>query len=87
MCPTYSFECSECNFKTDRYVSIFYPKKSECPQCHKKTFIRCIGTGCGFIFKGNGFYETDYKQKGDWVKENDEMNKERTDRSKEDSEF
>ena len=85
--PTYSFECSKCGYKLEQFVPISYPKTTECPQCHKKTFIRCIGTGSGIIFKGKGFYETDYKQKGDWVKENDGMNKEREKRSKIDPEF
>lgn len=84
--PTYSFVCDECGFKMDRFVSIVYPKKSECPQCHKKTFIRCIGTGSGFILKGEGFYEHT-KQQGDWVKENDEMNKEREERKKIDPDY
>ena len=87
--PTYSFICDnpECNFKMDRFVKITYPKISECPQCHKKTLIRCIGTGGGIIFKGSGFYETDVKQANDYVKENDEMNKEREQRTKEDPDF
>lgn len=87
--PTYSFICDnpECGFKMDRYVSIKYPKISECPQCHKKTFIRCIGSGGGFNLKGKGFYQNDYKQYDDAIKENNQMNQERADRAKEDSEF
>jgi len=85
--PTYAFVCESCGYELERYVPITYPKKSECPQCHKKTFIRCIGTGGGFIFRGSGFYETDVKQANDYVKENDIMNKEREQRAKEDPDF
>ena len=84
--PTYSFECSECNFKMDRFVSIVYPKKSECPQCHKKTFVRCIGSGGGIIFKGDG-WTTNNKQVSDAIKENNKMNDERKNRSIEDKDF
>lgn len=85
--PTYDFVCSNCDYKMERFVPISFPKKSFCPQCKQNTFIRCIGTGSGIVFKGKGFYETDYKQKGDWVKENDEMNKERDKRSKIDPDY
>jgi len=86
--PTYSFVCDnpKCNFEMEKYVSIKYPKKSECPQCHKKTFIRCIGSGIGIVFKGTGWTTND-KQIRDAIKENNKMNQERIDRAKEDSEF
>ena len=85
--PTYSFECSntDCNFKMDRFVKITYPKLSECPQCHKKTFIRCIGTGGGFILKGDGW--TTNRQISNAIKENNKMNKEREQMSKENPDF
>ena len=37
---------------------------SKCPKCKKNKLVRLIGSGTGIIFKGNGFYETDYKRKG-----------------------
>lgn len=85
--PTYNFVCNSCGFKMERFVSIKYPKKSICPQCKKNTFIRCIGTGGGFIFRGSGFDETDRKQANDYVKENDLMNKEREQRNNNDPDF
>lgn len=87
MCPTFDFQCDNCDFKIERYVSITYPKKSLCPQCKKHTLIRCIGSGGGFNLKGKGFYQNDYKQYDDAIKENNQMNQERADRAKEDSEF
>lgn len=62
MCPTYNFECSECNWKQQKLVSILYPKKSKCPKCQQNTLIRLIGTGSNFILKGKGFYQNDYKK-------------------------
>jgi len=86
--PNYDFICDnpECNFKTEQFVPMSYPKKSECPQCHKNTFIRCIGSGSGIVFKGTGWTTND-KHTRDAIKENNQMNQERADRAKEDSEF
>ena len=85
--PNYDFECSECGYKMEQFVPMSYPKISECPKCKKQTLIRCIGTGSGIIFRGSGFYETDVKQANDYVKENDIMNKEREQLSKENPDF
>lgn len=85
--PTFDFICETCGYILEQFVSMNYPKITECPQCHKNTFIRCIGIGSGIIFKGSGFYETDIKQANDYVKENDQMNKERNQRAKDDPEF
>ena len=60
MCPTYNFECESCGWKQQKLVSVNYPKKSKCPQCQTNTLIRLIGTGCGFILKGKGFFRNDY---------------------------
>lgn len=67
--PNYDFECESCNYKEEKFVSITSPKVIKCPKCYKKTFIRCIGSGCGFIFKGHGFYTTDYKHNDDAIKD------------------
>ena len=61
--PTYNFECTKCGWKQEKMVSMQYPKYSKCPKCQEDTLVRLIGSGGGFIFKGSGFYETDYKRK------------------------
>jgi len=61
--PTYQYECESCGHGFDIMQSMTEPKMKKCPQCKKMTLQRLIGTGSGMIFKGNGFYETDYKRK------------------------
>ena len=60
--PTYGYECSKCGKSFD----LFQPMKDDpikkCPNCKGKVH-RLIGQGSGIIFKGSGFYETDYKKK------------------------
>lgn len=60
--PTYEYECSKCGKKFD----LFQPMKDDpikkCPSCKGKV-DRLLGRGSGIIFKGTGFYETDYKKK------------------------
>jgi len=60
--PTYEYECSKCGKKFD----LFQPMKDDpikkCPSCKGKV-DRLLGGGSGIIFKGTGFYETDYKKK------------------------
>lgn len=61
--PTYEYECSECGFVFEKLQSMLDPKLRKCPQCGKAKLQRLIGTGGGIIFKGTGFYETDFKTK------------------------
>ena len=61
--PTYEYECEACGHQFEAYQSITAAKLKQCPQCQKESLQRLIGTGSGMIFKGNGFYETDYKRK------------------------
>ena len=61
--PTYQYECSACGHTFETLQSMLAKKLSKCPQCRKSTLKRLIGTGSGIIFKGSGFYETDYKRK------------------------
>ncbi|MCM8787130.1 MAG: zinc ribbon domain-containing protein [Candidatus Omnitrophica bacterium] len=61
--PTYDYECSKCG----KIIEVFHkinqqPPIKECPDCRGQ-LIRLIGCGMGLIFKGNGFYITDYKRK------------------------
>ena len=60
--PTYSYECGGCGQILDLFHGMSAEPKVKCDQCGKKC-KRLMGTGAGFIFKGTGFYETDYKDK------------------------
>ena len=61
--PTYQYECSTCGHQMEALQSMTDKRLIKCPECGKKTLERLIGGGTGFIFKGSGFYETDYKKK------------------------
>jgi len=61
--PTYEYECQACGHAFEELQSMAAPKLTKCPRCHKKKLARLIGSGSGMIFKGTGFYETDYKKK------------------------
>ncbi len=61
--PTYDYECTACGHAFEALQSMHEPKLEKCPACGKKKLQRLIGTGSGVIFKGSGFYETDYKKK------------------------
>lgn len=59
--PTYEYVCAECGFEMERFQSIMAKPSRKCPECGKFKLQRLIGTGAGIIFKGSGFYETDYR--------------------------
>ena len=61
--PTYQYECSGCGHALEVFQSMNDKRLTKCPECKKNKLQRLIGTGSGIIFKGSGFYETDYKQK------------------------
>ncbi len=61
--PTYQYECQACGHDFEELQSMTDAKLTKCPKCHKKKLVRLIGGGSGMIFKGSGFYETDYKRK------------------------
>ncbi len=61
--PTYDYECQACGHVFEELQTMTDPKLTKCPKCHKKKLSRLIGSGSGMIFKGSGFYETDYKKK------------------------
>jgi putative FmdB family regulatory protein len=64
--PTYDYECSACGHRFEAYQSIKADPLTECPGCKKATVHRVIGAGGGFIFKGSGFYITDYTRSKDY---------------------
>ncbi len=60
--PTYQYECKACGHTFEIFQGMNDKKLRKCPKCHKPKLSRLIGTGGGIIFKGSGFYETDYKR-------------------------
>jgi putative FmdB family regulatory protein len=61
--PTYEYECQKCNLRFELFQSIKDAPKKTCPQCRGRV-KRLLGTGSGIIFKGSGFYSTDYRKPG-----------------------
>ena len=59
--PTYEYECRACGHTCEVFQRITETPKRKCPECGKQRLKRLIGAGAGFIFKGSGFYETDYR--------------------------
>ena len=60
--PTYEYECSECGYRFEELQSFSEEPLSECPKCGARV-QRLISQGAGLIFKGSGFYITDYVKK------------------------
>ncbi|HEX41074.1 MAG TPA: zinc ribbon domain-containing protein [Phycisphaerales bacterium] len=59
--PTYEYRCENCGHELEIFQSIRDRALRKCPQCGKNGLRRLIGTGAGVIFKGSGFYQTDYR--------------------------
>lgn len=59
--PTYEYECLSCKHRFEILQSITAKPQTKCPQCGKK-LRKLISSSAGFIFKGSGFYATDYKK-------------------------
>ena len=59
--PTYDYVCAACGHALEIFHSISESPKRKCPKCGKPKLERQIGAGAGFLFKGSGFYKTDYR--------------------------
>ena len=59
--PTYDYECDACQHKFEEYQNFSDEPLKKCPKCKKKKLRRLIGTGAAVVFKGSGFYQTDYR--------------------------
>ena len=64
--PTYEYECKKCGKPFDAFQRMSDPPLGQCPHCGSKRVQRLISGGGGIIFKGSGFYETDYKRGKDY---------------------
>lgn len=58
--PTYEYECTKCGHRFEIFQKMTDPKLEDCPKCQGRV-ERLIGPGAGIVFKGSGFYQTDYR--------------------------
>jgi putative FmdB family regulatory protein len=80
--PTYEYQCDACGNKFEKFQSIKAAPIRKCPKCGKNKVRRLISTGAGLIFKGSGFYITDYRSESYKEKAKSESG-EKTDTKKE----
>lgn len=83
--PTYDYRCLECEVQFEKFQGINEPHLEECPECNGKV-KRLIGAGAGLIFKGSGFYITDYRSEGykESAKKDEKAPSEKSDKDKKD---
>lgn len=62
--PTYEYECGGCGHQFEKYQSMTEKPIKKCPKCGKAKAQRVISGGAGVLFKGSGFYQTDYRSQG-----------------------
>ena len=67
--PTYEYACPKCGHEFEQFQSMRDEPLKKCPRCKKAGLKRLVGSGAGLIFKGTGFYITDYKNKSSGKKE------------------
>ena len=59
--PTYEYQCDACNHNFDEFQSMSEEPLKKCPECGRKKLRRVYGAGAAILFKGSGFYQTDYR--------------------------
>ena len=59
--PTYDYVCGACGAELEIFQSMTEAPKRKCPECGKQKLTRRIGAGAGILFRGSGFYQTDYR--------------------------
>lgn len=62
--PTYDYICSACDHHVEIFQKITDEPVKKCPACKKSKLVRQFGTGAAIVFKGSGFYQTDYRSEG-----------------------
>lgn len=77
--PTYDYNCDACSHEFEVFESITAEPQKKCPKCKKNKLRRLFGAGGGLIFKGSGFYQTDYR--GESYKKAAEADKPKTESS------
>ena len=77
--PTYDYICNNCEKTYEYFQSMSDAPKKECPECEKNSLRRVISGGTGLIFKGSGYYLTDYKNKKPQSSENQKSDKKKKD--------
>ncbi len=82
--PTYDYECDACGHEFELFQSITEANKRKCPECKKLKLRRLFGTGAAVVFKGSGFYETDYRSES--YKKGAEQAKKSSEKAKKSSE-
>ena len=60
--PTYDYRCDACEHEFEEWQSFAAEKLTKCPACKKNKLVRLFGSGAAIVFKGSGFYDTDYRQ-------------------------
>ena len=81
--PTYDYECDACGHEMELFQSIKEDPIKKCPKCKKNKLRRLFGTGAAIMFKGSGFYETDYRSES--YKKDAAADKKKSETSKSDS--
>lgn len=81
--PTYDYECDGCGHTFEHFQYISEDPITDCPECKKPKLRRLFGTGAALVFKGSGFYQTDYRS--DSYKKAAEADKKSSETSKSDS--
>jgi putative FmdB family regulatory protein len=61
--PTYDYVCRACDHRFEQFQKMTAGALRKCPECGELKLQRLLGSGAGIIFRGSGFYETDYKRK------------------------
>jgi len=74
--PTYEYRCDKCGHQFEQLQSITAKPLRKCPACRTNSLKRLIGSGAGIIFKGSGFYQTDYRSES--YKKGQKSEKEKT---------
>ncbi len=62
--PTYDYECDACGHKQEHFQAMIEEAIKKCPKCKKAKYRRLFGAGAALMFKGSGFYTTDYRSEG-----------------------
>ena len=77
--PTYDYKCLDCSHQFEHFQSMSSDPLKICPKCNKDSLKRLIGPGSAIIFKGSGFYQTDYKKSSEKTLEKPAKKKEKSD--------